>query len=122
VPSDYTVPAVPALPTPSVPTTSGVSDGVSLDWGDGSASTANVQYEIQRAPATGDYTTVPPPADDASWVRVAIVAGTTWTDDVTDTNKYWYRVRAVDFRGNTGDWTVIAGPAAASISTPTLAE
>ncbi|MGP1666491.1 MAG: hypothetical protein ACTS5I_11395, partial [Rhodanobacter sp.] len=121
VASDYTVPSVPPLPPVRPPTGSGHADGVQLDWSDGTSTRADLQYEIHRAPATGSYISTPPPEADASWLRVAVVSGTTWLDAVTDTAAYWYRIRTIDYRGATGAWALLSSPFAATISTPELA-
>lgn len=120
VPSNYTVPTPPPPNAPRVPDASGVADGIALDWGGDAAPAASTMFELQRAPATGSYTVTPPPESDASWTRVGIVSGTAWTDNVSSTAAYWYRLRTIDFAGNTGVWVVLGAPKSASISTSEL--
>lgn len=65
------------------------------------------------------------PIEDAindAWVTVARVRGSTWLDAVVDANLYTYRLRSVDFFGNTSSWVVISSPKSAFLSTPSLAE
>jgi len=119
--SDYTVPdAPPPPPVLTPPVGSGHSDGVSIDWGDGSVPPSGVMYQVDRAPAVAPYASSPPPEGDASWVRVATVSATNWTDSLTDTANYWYRVRAVSYTGATSAWTVLNAPLQATVSTVDL--
>ena len=120
--SDYTVPtAPPPQGVLSPPTGSGHSDGVTVDWGDGSVPSAGVMYQIARAPAVAPYASDPPPEDDASWVLVATVAATNWTDSLTDTAQYWYRVRAVSYTGAVSAWVVLNAPTRCLVKTSSSA-
>lgn len=103
---NYTVPAPPPLPTPTVPTTLGVVDGIQIDWGDADGDRGDITWEVQRATALA-----------GPWTTIAKVKGSSWTDTLADSGNYYYRVRSIDFFGNVGAWQVVAGPGSVSIST-----
>ncbi len=75
--------------------------GILLSWTAPQNQTSDAQYDVERC---GDNAGEP----DGNWTNVATVVGCQYTDLVTETSAYWYRVRAVNFQGL---YSSYAGPA-----------
>lgn len=104
--SDYAVPLPPPLPSPPVPTATGTVDGIQIDWSSAAGERGDITWELQRATS---------PA--GPWTTIAKVKGSAWTDTLADSGQYYYRVRAIDYQGNTGEWRAIGGSVSVSAST-----
>lgn len=96
----HTVSTAGILPRdPTSLTASSVADGVHLAWAIDVAQPSGVQYEIQR---TGDISGAP---DGSSWITLCMVNALAYADAITDGVIRWYRVRAVDFQGDTSQFS-----------------
>jgi len=90
------------LITPDQPRILGVADGVDISWTITEAIPSGVEFEVERAPnsnATSATGTTP-----GAYAPIGRTKGTSHHDAVTDGRVYWYRVRAVNYRGGVSAW------------------
>lgn len=92
--SDYTVPDAPALDAPVDLAASSVADGVALSWKMPSEQAASVDYVVEKAAASS-----------GPWTEVTRVRSLQWTDPVIDATINWYRVKAVNFAGESSAYS-----------------
>src|SRR5690625_1413914 len=105
VSNDYSVPDPPALPAPGGMVGTGGADGADLGWDNPTTGgmRGDISFEIQRSLSLS-----------GPWTTVAVVRGLNWRDTLTDKQTYYYRVRAIDYRGNYSPWTVVSQPVQAT--------